>query len=325
MRTQNLLLPLLILLAGCTGTPATQQMQIEPGIVPDTGVKILYFTPDYSLLYSTDRFRLNIIVQDVGSSRANNINAELHKYGDFNVSGGIQKKVADNLEPPDTQSRSPGETAEAEWQVRVPPTSASFSYNFGVKVKYDYRTESWTDGVVLSRERWKTLNQLGKQIQLGTGTSTGPLQVVVSTHEVVLPKLDVATSSKSFPVQIKLQNTGTGVVNSDGGGCNTQGVGCVDYVYLYVPKGDPVTNFTVDSCTPAFTATSAGDTTLVTFTNVTLMSGSTSYLSCNIITSADLFARPDLEKSFRLKASADYRYQVESETTVMVQGESVKR
>lgn len=55
------------------------------------------------------------------------------------------------------------------------------------------------------------------------------------------------------------------------------------------------------------------------------MGGSSAYLSCNIRAAADLLAKPDLEKSFRIKAAADYRYQVEGETAASVQGESVRK
>ncbi len=326
MRAEKILLMLvLVLAAGCADQQARPQVpQPEPSVVPDTGIKIIYLLPDYTNLYSKDSFRLNLQVQNVGDAKAQNVNAELHKYGNFQLTDGQQKKLADSLEPPDVSTNSPGETAETEWQVKTPETSASFDYNFGVKIKYDYRTEAWTDGVILSRERWKTLNQLGKAVEINTGTTIGPIQVSVSTRETVLPAVE-GIAEKTFPVQVKLQNMGGGVVNSERSSCNTQGVGCVDYVYLYIPTGDPTTTFSLESCSPASTNTTAGDTTTVTFSNVSLMGGSSAYLSCNIKASSDLLAKPDLEKSFRIKAGADYRYQVEGETMVTVQGESVKR
>lgn len=325
MRTEKILLLFLILLAGCAEQQTRPQVpQPEPGVVPDTGIKIIYFLPDYTNLYSKDSFRLNLQVQNVGDAKAQNVNAELNKYGNFQLSDSQQKKLADSLEPPDVSTNSPGETADTEWQVKTPESSTSFDYAFGVKIKYDYRTEAWTDGVVMSRERWKTLNQLGKAVEINTGTTIGPVQISVSTREVVLPVTE-GIAEKTFPVQVKLQNTGGGVVNSDRSSCNTEGVGCMDNVYLYIPTGDATTVLSLESCSPASTNATSEGTTTVTFSNVTLMGGSSAYISCNIRASADLLAKPDLEKSFRIKAGADYRYQVEGETTVTVQGESVKR
>lgn len=326
MRAEKILLMIvLVLAAGCTQQQArTDVPQPEPGIVPDTGIKIIYLLPDYTNLYSTDKFRLNLQVQNVGDAKAQSVKAELYKYGNFLLSDSQQKNLADNLEPPDVKINSPGETAEAEWQLETPQSTSSFDYAFGVKVKYDYRTEAWTDGVIISRERWAARNQLGKPVEINTGTTTGPLQVSISTREVVLPKTE-GIAEKTFPVQIKLKNTGNGIANSEIGGCNTQGVGCVDAVYMYIPTGDATTILSLNSCSPSSTNATSGNTITVTFTNVTLMGGSSAYISCQILAKSDLLAKPDLDYSFKIKAAADYRYQVEGETTVAVQGESVKR
>jgi len=322
---KNIFLIFLILAAGCAQQQIrTDVPQPEQGIVPDTGVKLIYLLPDYTNLYSKDKFRLNLQVQNVGDAKAEIVKAELYKYGNFLLSDSQQKNLADNLEPPDIKTNSPGETAEAEWQLETPQSTSSFDYTFGVKVKYDYRTEAWTDGAIISRERWATRNQLGKPIEINTGTTTGPLQISVSTREVVLPKTE-GIAEKTFPVQIKLQNTGNGIVNSEIGGCNTQGVGCVDTVYLYVPTGDATTILSLNSCSPSSTNTTAGNMITVKFTNVTLMGGGSAYLSCQILARSDLLAKPDLDYSFKIQAAADYRYQVEGETTVTVQGESVRK
>ncbi|MBI4019643.1 MAG: hypothetical protein HY364_05350 [Candidatus Aenigmarchaeota archaeon] len=204
---------MVILAAGCTASarPVT--------VSASDGLQINDFSADTTDVFSNEAVRLNLEVENIGGTTAQNINAVL--FGSVrsweNVPSGAQK-LADAMTPPLLGSGSPGDMSKRIWTMTAPylPQGLSQDYPIGVRVGYDYTTTSITSFDVINYDQFDLLRKKGEFAQMDSvsGNSNAPVKVQLTASSPMRPRIRCAEDALnciSETVTLTLSNVGSGV------------------------------------------------------------------------------------------------------------------
>jgi len=206
---------MVILAAGCAGTS-------RPVIVSASdGLQINDFSADVTDVFSSELVRLNVEVENVGGTTAQNVNAVL--FGSIKswtaVTPSGMQSVAPAMTPPLQGSGSPGDMSKRIWTMTAPylPQGLSQDYPVGVRVGYDYTTTSITSFDVVSYDQFDLLRKKGEFVQVDTKSknSNAPVKIELAGSSPMRPRVRCVEASAedciSETMTLTLANVGSGV------------------------------------------------------------------------------------------------------------------
>lgn len=213
-------LPLLVLmgiifLAGCLGT-----QKPEKEVVTGKGVVIKSLTVEPEELEPNMDAMVTLTIQNQGGAKATNIQPELIGLPDeWQGKNNPNPSSISQLIPPDPERGIPeGEESYITWTLTAPEKKVTMTYDFQVRVTYDYETASSSVVRLLTLDYYKSLSEKEKEAKnwgvISSTYTSGPLAVSLSAPSPIISdfsKLDV----KGLPIWIKIENIGGGSVIGD--------------------------------------------------------------------------------------------------------------
>jgi hypothetical protein len=221
----------LLLLAAMSVSGCTSPVQTGSGIVIED------FSPGFSEVYPGEPIIFFLKFRNIGSVEATNVFAELlgldedwaassyempdNKAEGIYVGGEILPQEVRCrytsrgnhfiLKPPDLFYGTEGETATCTWKYKAPPIPGGFgpTYDVTARVFYDYKTDVAKSFVLMPARELLNYNEQGKTIPASTTSSTS--SPITITAESMSPIRFWSDSKISFPLAIKISNTGGGM------------------------------------------------------------------------------------------------------------------
>ncbi len=293
----------ILLISGCVEQP------FEGAI--SEGIKINEFSPDRPTVYARDSIGLNLEIQNVGEVPGTL--REIMVYGVDTVSGstpdpyrwaeGSPVFTMDEISDPILNPSSPsfdleGESRSFRWKPRAPTDiKTPTTYDFRVRVKYDYETRymgtvrvvkaSYLD-TLPEDERKKLIEQGGVVSSSVTG---GPLSLsVLKGRHFIIYEGD---PTQSRPIKFKITNVGSG------------------FPYFGEDIG-PDTMYKVN----IFNASGDGFNCPLG-TNIKLSKGESGIFSCNFNPPTSIQSKTDM----LISITFDYKYATDAVTLITVNPE----
>lgn len=290
-----LILPLfaVVAISGCTGTGTT-------GPTFGNGLTVLNWEPTSSSLESGDNLQLRLRIQNQGELTAQDVNAVI--TGIVPDEWGITMSQASfgDMAPPNRVQQTAGEIKQEMFDATAPnlPKGTSQQYTANVRVFYTYRTTASKLVTVVNDEELKRLQDQGKTLSSqDTVSSAGPLKVTINTGKFLKTKDTGISFSRTFPITIDIQNTGGGVVSTQGN-----------------PDNDYKVRFAVEI--PSRLDIDCANSGSFLSNVITLWKGQTATITCNV----RINTPPVSSEDDNIKAVLDYDYYTDSSTTIAVTG-----
>ncbi|MBI2076100.1 MAG: hypothetical protein HYT72_02525 [Candidatus Aenigmarchaeota archaeon] len=319
MKRSPILLLALIFVAGCVGSSTVK-------VVANDGVVIEKFSADPSDVFDFQTTTFSLDIANTGGTTAKNVDAKL-----LNVEGIWRRSDTKNpiitegtlltggsLTPPRIKDNLPGDSRFLSATFMAPNLREGDRQTFPLKarVTYDYKTTGSIIMKAVSYERLKVLQNRGQSVSdpLSESNSESPVKmkfskgavpIVVNTQELGTDKIirrdfrfDITNIGSGFPIT----NDKVGQV----GGTTTG-----NRIILKAPSG-----ITLESCTGQKGGNSE------TF-SIDLRSDGTAPLSCTVkidTSGTTKFNTPTDEVSLTFDFELNYKYYVEKDVSVSVQG-----
>jgi len=186
---------LTVLALGCTG--GGQKTTTSSGI----GLAIVSYSADYSQLFPGDATLITMVIRNNGERTADNIAAQLYRYGDLNIETTEANQALGNpLQKLDEDQISWRLTAPEELRVQM-----TNSYSPAARVCYDYSTVVHQDMFITGSD-WR-----GTPPALESGVTTGPFYALL---EVNTP---IRGARNNQPIKLNVDKIDNGIV-ADGVG-----------------------------------------------------------------------------------------------------------
>lgn len=284
-----LIVPLVL---GCISGGGDEDTTLVGQCFPEltTGLEINNFYPDlYDVYAGEGDITLTLEVENIGSSEATRVEAEL-----FNLGGFIPDKTIariSDIEVP--EEGMPPVTDEATWDMTAPEfgTATAKDISVGGVLYYDYTSRGQASAVFVPTEEWRKMRETGAtSVDVEQDCSNGP--VVVSVEPLRQP----VTDTREFTTRIVVANIGSGKVKSE-----TNGLDTVDRVTVQLPAYLEVGS--------VCDLTGSGAGALLTADNIKLVKGNQKVLTCKLAMTAG--APTVRQAKYKIDATADYRYSVE--------------
>ena len=211
----------MIFLAGCLGMQGPEPEEIE-----GKGVVIKSLTVEPEELEPGMEAMITLVVQNRGGAIAENVVPEIlglpQGTGEWIVSNPTPSSLT-KLIPPDPERGIPeGEESYITWTLTAPSKKITMTYDFQVRVSYDYTTHSSAIIRLLSMDYYKQLSASEKEAKnWGVIKSTytdGPLAVSFSAPSPIISweKLEEKNeTSIEVPIWVKIENVGDGSVEGN--------------------------------------------------------------------------------------------------------------
>ena len=278
-----LVLLLLALSLGC----------ISQGEAParDYGVIIRAFEPDISEVKTGNDVNVRLQVENAGDFDAENVKAWIFNCGDFINCDAVRDFRT--LSKADLKASLPGESKETFWKIksdRLMSENERLVQDIGVKVEYNYDSSAVAEIPVVSQDRYRELERLGKLSSSRVESSLSPVSVKITAPSIVV-------GSEQFTVKIDLEKTSDGFVEGCGGT-----TGCIDSVKIVPSSGIRKVD---GGCADA--------------TNFNLWRSGSASMTC--VLKADATCGSECHPT--VKVTAKYRFVVEKTTSVTVIGTGV--
>src|SRR3989338_5679884 len=210
-----------LLVAGCAGTsrPVT--------VSASDGLQIKEFSADRADIFSSETVVLDLEVENVGGTKAENVVAKL--FGGISGWGGdataektMGRGSGNALSAPTADQNIPGDFNRKTWTVKAPDLAQGLiqTYDLGMRVRYDYSTTSITQIDVISYDQFDLLRRQGSFTQGLTVTqnSNGPIKISLEGRAPMRP--DSPGGSVEESLILTITNVGTGVTFRDTGTAN---------------------------------------------------------------------------------------------------------
>jgi len=295
------------------------------------GIVIQDFSPDFASVQSGDDVQVQVKVQNLGEVKAFNTVAELTGIdvsawgGGFGAYSSSAAANLGDLLPFDKEKNTPGAVRTNIWQLKAPSQSKGINtpYIPIVKVSYDYKTSAQKLITIVDE------NELRRILQVGTGTlpsetstaSAGPLSVEITTGAYEKSTAQqFGFGDNLFPVQIKITNTGGGVVVPPGTGTSFYGGGFSTSYFGTIqnyPVGIKITPPEGTSFAFGSGFNSVDDCSTGTVTK-DMWKGKELIITCELTINSP----PTYKESRPILVDAFYRYQSEASTSIQVFGTS---
>lgn len=193
------LLPMLVLLAGCTtmGGSGSGVIIKSTSILPDGDVE-----PGMAL-------SLNTVIQNGGVGTAKNVRVEIVGLTDeWSVSPGRTQNVGDMFAA-DPSRNSPGSETSVDWTLIAPGKSNDITYTGYVRLTYNYETTLDAQIQAVSMEEYKQ-NPQNKGGVASQSVTSGPISISVTA-----PNAIISGGTGRVPIYFSIQNIGSGKVRND--------------------------------------------------------------------------------------------------------------
>jgi len=291
----------ILLISGCVEQP------FEGAITE--GIKINEFSPDRSTIYTRDSVGLNLEVQNVGEVPGTL--REVMVYGVDTVSGSTPNpsKWAEGspvfdltmdeiLDPSSPSFDFEGESRSFRWKPKAPTDiKTPTTYDFRVRVKYDYETRYMGTIRVVKASYLDTLPEderenLIKQGGVVSSSVTGgplSLSVLKGRHFIIYE----GETTQSRPIKFEITNVGSGFPYSG----EDIGPDTMYKVNIFAASGD------------GFTCPIG--------TNIKLSKGESGIFSCNFNPPASIQSKVDM----LISITFDYNYATDAVTLITVNPE----
>jgi len=213
------LLILVLSVAGCT-VPGTST-------VTGNGVVIEAFEPDFPQAFAKESIQFQIRVKNTGSVDAEKVQAKLLGLEDWAKKTSTCQDTLDStngiklLAPVPEQGVS-GESESCIWTYTAPetPQGLSVTYNPHVRLYYEYKSNTVKSITFASQQELRNIESSGKALPAETVSSTNsPVSITIVTKGPIRFWTEGGTGSVTFPLEIKIDNVGGGVVCSSVDDC----------------------------------------------------------------------------------------------------------
>jgi hypothetical protein len=203
-----LLLPVFVLLSGCTSSGGGS----GPGVV----ISNVVVTP--TTAEPNTPIILQATVQNQGGLKARNAMVEIFGLTDeWSISPGRSQSIGELIPPDTSRGSSTGEEQVFTWELRAPAKSNDMTYNGNVNLRYTYDTTLEALIKVVTIDYYRQTGTTGG-IDSQT-TSGGPISMTVVAPSTII-------SGGRVPIQIEVQNAGSGKVIGDHLRLTISGIGC---------------------------------------------------------------------------------------------------
>lgn len=205
MKRLALLLPFLIL--GCINQGA-------PSTGGGFGVVVTSFLSDFPDLESGDKVDLDLEVQNVGGTTADEVWALLYGIdtGVWSLSSTNPVKIATKFEGPEEAAGLPGSIDSAGWKLKAPniPEGITAPSEARARIFYTYATTATATVPIITESEFKRLKGQNQALPQLTATqvSKGPVSVRIDAKSPEVLRED----SDTFRVVIAINNVGGGSV-----------------------------------------------------------------------------------------------------------------
>ena len=295
-----LTIPLILGCIGGEGGIFGSEEEIDfAGCVPEVpdGLVVTSFQPDLAEIFSDEGVTLTLELGNLGESKATGIEAEILNSGVLKPKAG--ETIIQTVSDMDVQAVDmPPVSDQADWElvtdgigtagseIEAPAASVSFDYvSFGnAMVKF------------LPRDEWRQMRQDGETVEVPQTCSNGPLAVSVEPL-----KAPITEDSGEFTTRVILKNIGSGKAK-------TGELDMLGTITLDLPTGlttGSVCDFADD-----------GNGNLVA-TGKKLNRDGELTLTCKLALDEDAVSIVR-EADYEVKADVEYRYVVDSSTSVTV-------
>jgi hypothetical protein len=285
----------IILISGCIGP-------LAPSQPTGKGVVIQEWVPDFSQVNSAEPVKLQLKVQNIGDSKAENVEAEIIGIDVEKEWNGNKIKDLGDLQKPDYVSNTPGESKTEEWRLTAPklPKGTDFEYEPIIRVSYDYITIAHKPITLVDRDELRRIIQQGKSLpSKPTTSSAGPLSVEIRTGDYV----KTAKIDDPFPIYILITNdlweSGGSVIPKTGWGTTEK-----DYPVKVTIK------------TPEGTTLISSEKCSTTGVEIDLWQGKTAEITCEV----KIDTPPEYRQEKLIEVKLDYRYYIDASTKIKVIG-----
>ncbi len=301
----------LVFVAGCIG-------QSPAKVSSNDGIVIERFTADPSDIFDFQKTTFSLDIANTGGTTATGVEAKLlnvekvWRIDDANlVIDGAFSSVG-TLNPPRSKDGTPGDSRFLSMILEAPNLREGDSAVFPVKarVTYNYRTTGSVRMKVVSFERMQVLQNKGGSVSdaFSESNSDSPvkLALVRGTVPVIVNSQDVSSDkfiNRDF--RFEIQNAGSGFPISG----NIVGRVGNNKIRILAPDGITLANNGCQGIT--------GD--ISSFT-IDLRSDGTAPFACTLKINANKFSKPTDEVSVVFDFELNYKYFVEDEVSVRVQG-----
>jgi len=176
------------------------------------GLLIKRFQPDQDTLRNGESTEFNLVIENTGDAKAEDINATIFRLGDLTIPTGTESKILGSLTPPDESTGTPGQQREFAWKVTAPSiVKGSVGYNPGVRLEYDYSSEGWSDLLATKKEQAKVEASMPS---LRSGVTKAPITVAVITPNALLY---AGAAGSTVNIRVDVVNGASGIVYSKQG------------------------------------------------------------------------------------------------------------
>lgn len=202
-----LLLPIFVFLAGCISGGGG-----GPGVVI-TAVTVL---PDTAEPHTP--ILVQAFVQNQGGLKATNVVVELFGLTDeWSILPARSQSIGELIPPDPSRGMNEGQQYEATWELRAPAKTTDITYNGNVNLLYRYGTSLEALIKVVTINYYRQTDKTGG-IESQT-VSGGPLSMKLIAPSTII-------SGGRVPIQIAIQNIGSGKVKGDRLSLTVSGASC---------------------------------------------------------------------------------------------------
>ena len=205
----------MIFLAGCLGMQGEEKEKKITG----RGVVITDLTVEPEELEPGMQAMVSLTIQNQGGAKATNIVPTLIGLpDDWQGKDSPDPSQIAELIPPDPERGVPeGQEAYVTWMLTAPSKKVTMTYDFQVRITYDYETHSSSVIRLLTMDYYKSLTQTEKETKnwgvISSEYTDGPLVVSVSAPSPIIS--DFSKFTNGLPIWVKIENEGGGSVVGD--------------------------------------------------------------------------------------------------------------
>ena len=200
----------IILFSGCIGQPKKKE-------VTGLGVVIKSLTVDPSQLEPNTQAIVSLTIQNQGGAKATNIKPKLIGLprNEWIVTNASPSTVP-HLLPPDPERGVPeGEESYIIWKLTAPEKEVTMTYDFQVRVSYDYNTSSENVIRLMTMDYYlqlpKSERETARKGIITQKYTQGPLKVSVSAPSPIISDFS-ALPQEGIPIWVTINNVGGGKV-----------------------------------------------------------------------------------------------------------------
>jgi hypothetical protein len=301
-----LILPVLLLTAvsGCTSGGNT--LSVGPGLVIEA------FEPDFPQVYGGETVQLRALIRNKGSVDAIGVSAAVSgtSWIPSACTGNCENQ---RLLPSAPDKGIEGEVLTCSWNCKVPnnlPEGVSLTYYPIINAYYKYSITTVKSVTIGSSTELRRIQNTGGVLPSETVSSTsGPVSIDITLKGPLRFSTDSGSNSIQFPVEIKVTNTGGGVVCKDscgaGGSYGSGGnSGSEDWnkINLHISSEEPL----------SITCGSSGSNDV----ELALWRGQSNMISCR----ASIASATSMITQALVTVSANYGYRVDKSASLVVTG-----